>query len=141
MSEQSGNIDKARSVLSDDSDARHEDVHHNGAVFRVQELSLADQTQAKTWATIRVPASNGKGESNEVDDFKRGVAMVILCTFDPDSGKRIFEKQHIDSFMRKRGSTLLKKLMSAMKRVNEVTTVEEAVGNSESAPTDSSSTN
>lgn len=131
MSEQVSNFDKARELsLSDESDIREEVVEHKGARYRVLPLSPEDQRVARKWASI-------KGEDGKpvVDDITHGIAMVMLGTFDPDSGRPMYQRSDLLALMRKRGTTLLAKLIKASGRVNAVESIEDAKGNSEGGPT------
>jgi hypothetical protein len=148
VSENVSNFDKARELaLSDESGVKSEIVEHetpNGkARFKVIPLTLEEQRFASEWATIRKVEKRGGKDVEVVDEnpFMKGAAMMILAVRDPDTDKPLFTKADLKTVMSRRDHRLFAKLIQAAARVSTVESVEEAAGNSASAPTDSSSTN
>ena len=120
-----------RSFALGDDDAERAIVEHKGQLFEVCSPTIAQQTAFER-------ASRRK--DGTMDGTKALILGVIGCTFIPGTDKKVFERADEDALMQKRitPKCLMGKLTKALGKLMQPDP-EEAEKNSDSTPSDSSS--
>jgi hypothetical protein len=94
-----------RKAVLDDK-GLHSTVEYNGIVFEMREPSVADGARI-------ADAQRDGAEMSSMDSYKQLAQIVARCTYDPESGERVFDDSDIEALLEK-GRTLMRKLIKAL---------------------------